>query len=82
MKKYKVEYWRRSLDYLTEISKSGGKVGVKISFLTDGRKECEENWKNDLMNGIQRRFLWYNPKNSYFENWKKDKQCGIAIDFK
>lgn len=86
MKRYKVEYFsgdRSNPRYLTELSKSGRRNGVQISFLSDGRKSWQVKFKNDLLNGIDKEYWWWdNPKNISFTNGKKGNRQGIDIQTK
>lgn len=85
MKKYKVEYWfgvRSKISHLVGLSMSGRRDGTIIAFCGDGRKMGQAKYKNGLPNGVYKKRNWRNPKNSYFENWKKDKEQGIGIYFK
>lgn len=65
MKRYKIEYFqgdRSKLSCITELSKSGKRDGTRIVFLSDGRKGWQDNWKNDLLNGIDKDWWLHNKK--------------------
>lgn len=83
MKRYKVEYWngdRLKPCFLSEISKSGKKDGVRLNFSIDGNKIDQYNFKNGNFNGIDK-CTTSNLKNDVFINWKKNDFKGIKIIF-
>lgn len=85
MKRYKVRYWEKEKSRpfrFTETSKSGRMNGGQISFLVDGRKYWQGNFKNNRWNEICKVWLFNNPKNSYFVSWKKHRTQGMQIIFK
>lgn len=84
MKKYKIRYWdedkSKPLD-LIQWSKSGKWHGVTIIFYIDGTKDCQDNWKNDFADGLEK--IWSSgSKNRCFQNWKKHRVQGINISFR
>lgn len=81
MKKYKVGYFKLDKSnpyYITELFKSGG--GVMILFCIAGKKCWQGNWKNNILNGIDK--AWLGSANSCFQNWKKGNRQGVQIKFK
>lgn len=86
MKRYRVNYYFNSykskIVYLTELSKTEKRDGVRISFWEDGRKCWQDNWKNGLLNGIIKECKYNDSKNWTFRNYKKAKRQGIQIQFK
>lgn len=84
MKRYKVIYFkgdRTKPDYFIQLSKSGKRDGVTISFWSDGRKDWQLKFKNNSCNGLEKDLVWNNSKNRTFTNWKKQKTQGIKIKF-
>lgn len=83
MKKYKVDYRRGNkpnLLRITEISKSEKRGGTTILLLDDGRKYWQANFKNGLLNGLEKNY-YDNAQNDIIINFKKNIEQGIQIDF-
>lgn len=85
MKRYIIDYLDRDaskLSYLIEISKSGKRDGITITFLPDETKFWQCKYKNNLLNGIEKSW-WKTSKNYAFINCKRGEgnEQGIRIHF-
>lgn len=84
MKRYKITYWlgdRSRPTLLAEVCQLERLGGKKVAFYKNGKMQWQDNWKNDLLNGIEK--AWFgSPKQIFYKNWKKGKTQGIKFSFR
>lgn len=81
MKRYKITYWDKALDSISEISISGRREGKRKVFWHDGRNFWQDEFKKGILNGTNKEWWFDNSKQHVFENLKKGNRQGIQLIF-